>query len=117
MTDDKNKGVKFDSGKYRFSLLSTDALVDIAKVGTMGATKYADHNWRKGMKWSRLLDAAHRHMMAWQLGENLDAESQLPHLAHACWNLMALLEYEKRGFGENDLWKPPAAPTPSSRSS
>ncbi len=97
--------VKFDSGKPRPSLLSSISLLEISKVATMGATKYADHNWRKGMKWSRLLDAVKRHLLLWENGEKLDDESKLPHLAHASWGLMALLEYEITSNGENDLYR------------
>lgn len=61
--ESNNVAVKFDSGKPRPSLLSPIALLEVAKVATMGAQKYSDHNWRKGMKWSRLLDAANRHVL------------------------------------------------------
>ena len=96
-------GVKFDLGKPRMSLLSADALLEIGKVAGLGAAKYGDHNWRNGMKWSRLLDAAQRHILSWQNGQTNDEESSVSHLAHAAWNLMALLEYEKRNMGTDDI--------------
>lgn len=99
------EGKKFDTGKPRISLLSSDAIVEIAKVATMGAQKYDDHNWRKGMKWSRLMDAAERHLLKYNKGERVDEESGLSHLAHVAWNLMALLEYEINNVGEDDLFK------------
>lgn len=100
-----SEGVKHDSGKPRVSLLSSDAILEIAKVGTMGAEKYQDHNWRKGMKWSRLMDAAERHLLDYNKGERIDPESKLSHLAHVAWNFMALLEYELNNVGEDDLFK------------
>lgn len=99
------QGKKFDQGKPRISLLSSDAIVEVAKVATMGAQKYDDHNWRKGMKWSRLLDAAERHLLKYNKGERVDEESGLSHLAHVAWNLMALIEYEINNVGEDDLFK------------
>jgi len=99
------EGKKFDEGKTRISLLSSDAILEIAKVATMGASKYDDHNWRKGMKWSRLMDAAERHLLSYNKGDRIDKESKLSHLAHVAWNIMALLEYEINKVGEDDLWK------------
>jgi len=98
-------GKKFDEGKARISLLSSDAILEVAKVATMGAQKYDDHNWRKGMKWSRLMDAAERHLLAYNKGDRVDKESKLSHLAHVAWNIMALIDYEINKVGEDDLFK------------
>lgn len=100
------EGKKFDQGKPRVSLvLMSKALIEVSKVGTMGARKYQDHNWRNGMNWSRLLDASMRHLLEYNNGVRIDPESGLSHLAHASWNLMALLDYEQNGVGNDDLFK------------
>lgn len=99
------KGVKFDEGKPRVGLIMSRAILEVAKVGTFGAAKYGDHNYRKGLKWSRLVDAALRHFVAYLAGERLDKESGLSHLAHVAWNILTLLEFEIEGAGEDDLWK------------
>lgn len=98
-------GKKYDSGKPRVSLIFTQALLEVAKVGTFGALKYDDHNWRKGMKWSRLTDAQLRHLIAYVSGDRKDNESGLSHLAHVAWNALALVEYELNQIGEDDLFK------------
>lgn len=100
-----NQGVKYDQGKPRMSLILTQAVVEVAKVGTMGATKYNDQNWRQGMKWSRLLDAALRHLTQYNNGDRIDKESGLSHLSHAAWNVLALLDYELNTVGEDDLFR------------
>ncbi len=105
--DIKLTAVKYDTDKPKLSLLSTKAIMEIAKVATFGAKKYEAHNWRRGFKWSRLLDASLRHISAFQLGESIDPESGMQHLAHAAWGLMALIEYEIDNVGENDLYKHP----------
>ena len=48
----------------------------------------------------RYFDAALRHLTAWQTGEQVDAESGLPHLAHAicCLLFMAWLD-DKEAVG------------------
>lgn len=87
-------GKKFDTGKPRMELLSGIALQEVAKVLAFGATKYDAHNWRGGLKWSRILGAALRHIFAYLGGEDKDPETGLSHIAHAACCMMFLLEYE-----------------------
>lgn len=98
-------GVKHDQGKERVSLIMSKAILEVAKVGTFGAGKYGDHNYRKGLKWSRLADAALRHFIKYLAGKRIDEESGLSHLAHVAWNILTMLEFEIEGAGEDDLWK------------
>lgn len=100
-------GVKYDGEKLRYDLISQIALEELAKVYTMGAKKYEDHNWRKGMKWSRIFSALMRHMWAFWRGEENDSESGLSHVAHAMWNCATLLEYAQmhRKFDDRFLIK------------
>jgi hypothetical protein len=90
-------GVKDDNGKPRMDLLDPVALHELAKVLTFGAGKYAAHNWRKGIKQSRLIAALLRHVFAHLGGEDKDPESGLRHIAHAmccCMFLLGLAERE-----------------------
>ena len=49
-----------------------------------GAEKYGRSNWRAAaVRASIYYDALNRHMDKWFEGENIDADSGLPHLAHA----------------------------------
>lgn len=99
---------KSDGEKVRLDLLSTPAIVGIGQVLTFGAQKYADHNWRSGMKWSRLIAAAMRHLFAFAHGEDVDPESGLSHVDHALCCLMFLSEYQKSAMGTDDRWRPSA---------
>ena len=85
---------KLDSGKAPLGLIPQSALIEEAYVLGFGETKYGRHNWRKGLEWSRLLDAAMRHIIAFNDGENFDPETGLHHLAHARCCLGFLIEYE-----------------------
>ena len=89
------EGCKDDSGKLRYDLVSEVGLRRVTEVYTFGAKKYADHNWRKGIAWSRIFAAIMRHLWAFWRGEDLDPESGLPHLAHAAWGCLTLLEYRE----------------------
>jgi len=91
----EREGVKYDGGKLRYDLIPADALEQLAAIYTMGAKKYADNNWRKGMSWSRPFAALMRHLWAWFRGEDIDPESGLNHLAHAAWNCFTLINYSK----------------------
>ena len=84
---------KLDTGKVGLHLLPTAPLEEIAKVLDFGAKKYAANQWRKGMKWSRLLAALWRHTFAWARGIDNDPETGLSHLAHAGCCLLFLLQY------------------------
>ena len=87
------EGRKDDTGKLRFDLLPVRPLEHIAGIYTYGASKYADNNWRHGIQWGRVFGASMRHLWAFWRGEDLDQESGLPHLAHAAFGCLTLLEY------------------------
>lgn len=97
---------KHDAGKARWDLLPLDALGDVAAVMTHGADRYGAGNWCKGMAWGRLLAACMRHLSAWALGTDLDADSGLPHLAHAGACVLMLGALVRRGKGVDDRCKP-----------
>jgi hypothetical protein len=100
------EGVRFDQGKLRFDLLPPDGIAELAKVYTVGAAKYADRNWEKGMNWSRILGSLFRHTFSFMLGETYDKETGCHHMAHATWNALALCVYSMRKIGTDDLHGP-----------
>ena len=88
-------GLKFDSGKLRYSLIPPETLKALAEVLTFGADKYQKDNWKlleNGKE--RYLDALYRHLEAYRSGEYLDKESGLPHLSHCLCNLAFIHYYE-----------------------
>ncbi len=90
-----NEGTKLDKDKVQLELLSPIALTEIGKVLTFGAKKYASWNWAKGIKYTRVLGAIMRHLLAYMGGEDKDPESGLSHIAHLMTNCMFLLHFEK----------------------
>ena len=98
----KSQAKKFDQGKPRMSLLPWRALMEVAKVATMGAKKYGAYNWLKGMQWTRLMDAGMRHDVEWLERNDTDDESGFNHLAHSIINRLFLLEYQLKNLGEDD---------------
>jgi hypothetical protein len=96
---------KLDAGKPRMDLLPPEAIVEVSKVLTYGASKYADHNWRKATNWGRYTAATLRHVFAWMTGEDNDPETGMSHLAHATCCLMFLLALQQTRVGTDDRFK------------
>lgn len=77
------EGMKFDDEKTRMDLLCPFAIEELSKVLTFGAKKYDSWNWTRGLKTSRLIAAALRHVFSYARGEDTDPETGLHHIAHA----------------------------------
>jgi hypothetical protein len=91
----KENGKKFDQDpilKPMIGLVPLRAVWEIAKVMTFGAKKYNAFNWKGGIKYMRLINAALRHIIQFSEGEDIDPESGLHHLAHAGCCITMLLE-------------------------
>jgi hypothetical protein len=100
---------KADHGKLPISLIPYEYTELVAKVLAFGATKYDPNNWRtSGLDWTRVLDAALRHLGQFEKGEDLDLESSLPHLAHAACCIMFLTYYQIHNLGKDTRWKRPS---------
>lgn len=91
----EQKGLRFNEGKIRYDLLEPFAMQKLAEVFTMGANKYSDHNWLRGLKWSNITSSLKRHLALYESGEDYDKESGLLHASHIAWNAMALLSHYK----------------------
>jgi hypothetical protein len=101
---------KFDHGKPQVNLIPSVALIEMGKVLAFGAQKYDRGNWAKGLATSRYYDAATRHLLAWNAGEDTDPESGLSHLAHAAVNLCFMLWNTTFRKDLDDRWQPSYAP-------
>lgn len=95
-------GLKYDTGKPEYHHIPTESLEGIAKALTFGGKKYADYNFRAGIRLSRIFNASMRHLWAWWGGENNDKESGLSHLYHAgaCIIMMIFIFENRREFDD-----------------
>lgn len=91
------QGLRYNEGKPKLSLVSFLALTGLARVLEFGANKYSAWNWVKGMPLDQVLDSTLRHIAAIQRGEELDAESGLPHIDHVQCNTMFLSHFYHEG--------------------
>lgn len=92
MTPD-GKGSRLNNGKLRMELVPTSMRRALARVFGYGANKYEVNNWKRGMKYSTVLGCLHRHLAAWEDGEDIDVESGLNHMDHVAANVAMLIEY------------------------
>jgi hypothetical protein len=87
------------SGKGRLDLLPPWAVIRLAKhfeEATSGAHPYPERNWEKGVRVSRLISSALRHLLQYLGGDRSE-----PHEVAAAWNVMVLVETVHRvGSGE-----------------
>lgn len=93
INDLRNKANRFNAGKLRYDLISQPALKGLASVLTMGAEKYGERNWEKGMVWSKVIASLKRHLSAIEHGEDYDAESGYLHIDHLQANAHFLSAY------------------------
>lgn len=100
------KGVKLT----QVGALDPVALLLVSRVAGFGAAKYEAFNYLKGYDWAHSFNAMQRHAMLFWAGENADAESGLPHMAHAAWHALALISFAARGVGTDTRPTPPTDP-------
>ena len=79
-----------DADNERYDLISPIALRRLARTYAEGAKKYGDYNWLKGIPGSDLVNRIIRHLMLFLLGDQSE-----DHLAHAAWNIFALIHFQE----------------------
>jgi hypothetical protein len=89
-------GIKHDSGKPQLDLVPASLEESVGQILTMGAKKYAAHNWRNGINYSRIVASLKRHLNEFYKGNLIDEESGKPHLWHVGCNVAFLIEFESK---------------------
>ena len=80
--------------KLRWELLPLSLIKEVVKVFHFGAKKYTPNTWQNlDNGYERYKAAFFRHVEAFESGEIIDKESGLNHMAHACWNALAMLYF------------------------
>jgi hypothetical protein len=102
---DTSKGMRFNKGKLRYDLLPPEPIEELVKVYTMGAEKYADRNWEKGLSVMECFASIMRHSFAWLRGQTKDPESGLHHMGHVMWNAAAIVTFYYRKMEDDRVVK------------
>ena len=90
-----HKGLRYNTGKLKMSLLPRYAINELAKIITRGSEKYLPRNWENGMAWTTVLDSLKRHLLEFENCKDYDPETQCLHIAHVMCNAAFLTEYYK----------------------
>lgn len=117
MENNEEKGLRYNKGKRKWSLVDFESLESMVSVLEYGAEKYTvkdekgnvlrtgANNWKKGMIISEVCESLLRHTFALMRGEINDPESGLSHIGHIQCNAM-FIDYNMRNKPEfNDLPK------------
>lgn len=104
-TTSPKEAMRFSDDKLRFDLIPPEALIELARVYSMGALKYEDDNWRKGLPYSSSIRAINSHLTLWRSGQAVDSDTGCHHLAQVAWNALTLLVYELTKSGTDDRIK------------
>ncbi len=78
-----------DADGTAYHLISPIALARLAATYREGSNKYGDHNWEKGFPIGDCINHALRHINYFNVGDRSE-----DHLAHAAWNLFAIMHYQ-----------------------
>lgn len=84
--------------KPRLSLVPPAGFVYAALAMANGADKYGPYNWReKKVQLMIYLEAAQRHILSYQDGEECAKDSGVPHLGHALACLLIIIDALETG--------------------
>ena len=78
------------TGKGRPDLITPFGLTRLSKWYELGANKYGDRNWEKGMPFSRYTASMFRHVIAWMKGDKSE-----DHLSAIAWNSLAIIHHQE----------------------
>lgn len=86
------EGIVFSDQKNSIPafLMVSSALLIVSEVGTYGANKYTTNGWKDVPDGrNRYFDALWRHLLKVS-SESRDKDTQMLHMAHAVWNMLAV---------------------------
>lgn len=101
----KSGAIRNSKGKLRLDLITPEMETALGEILTMGADKYGDRNWEKGIDYMSYIGSCKRHMNAWLRGEDNDKESGFNHIKHAMTNLGMLITTIERYPELDDRFK------------
>jgi hypothetical protein len=98
VTESTNPKDLIGSKKPRLSLVPPSGFVYAALAMANGADKYGPYNWReKKVQVMIYLEAAMRHILSYQDGEENALDSGVPHLGHALACLLIIIDALETG--------------------
>ena len=109
LEETSTRAKKHKLGKLRIDLIPPEITLALAEGFELGVNKgYGERNWEQGLLFcSESLAAAKRHILKWELGEDMNIETskdgkplKLHHLKCALINLAMIITQIERGNSE-----------------
>jgi hypothetical protein len=94
--------LRYNKNKLPMHLIPPETDEWLALVLEAGAKKYAERNWEKGANFSVPYSSLKRHMNKFWAGEDLDPETNLPHVYHMLTNCLFLCYYYNKNKDMDD---------------
>ena len=94
--EEKTKGLRYNQGKRKWSLVDYKSLEPMIEVLEFGAKKYSPDNWKKGLDKKEILESMQRHLGALMDGQASDPETELSHMGHIMCNAMFYSYFETK---------------------
>ena len=107
-TANAKKAFAQKAAKHNLALIDPRFKQEIANVLTYGEEKYGTHevdgHWHGtgGMSIELYMAAMERHLDAVKMGEDVDEETGLPHMAHVATCAMIIQNYLRNDTGNDD---------------
>ena len=92
---EEEQGLRYNDGKPKWSLIDFDTLEGALKVFEFGKEKYGVDNWKKGLLTTEICESLMRHLVSYLNSNDLDKETNLPHVDHILCNAI-MLAYTQR---------------------
>jgi len=94
-------GAKRERMGERYDLFPFEGIEAYSRVAEFGARKYAAWNWSAGLPRMQIAASLIRHAFKYMRGEDIDADSGLPHTDHIVWNAVALAHHHAHGIEDD----------------
>jgi dATP/dGTP diphosphohydrolase len=92
--------------KIDHTLLPVDALEEVSRTLMHGKERFGAWNWAQHpLTYTEYLAKAHRHILAFQRGEDIDPGTGRTHIACAICDLMFLQSHMIQGLSTDDRFK------------
>jgi hypothetical protein len=99
----KSGAQKDVAGKLRMDLIPPETDKSYAEVLTLGASKYSDRNWEKGVPYMTCIASLKRHLNDFELGEDINVkDGNLYHVQHMQFWVNALVTFSLRNRTDLD---------------
>lgn len=86
-----------------YQLLPPEWEAALAHLATKGARKYAPHDWEETPgRYMDRIDSLRRHLKNWQMGEDIDSETQAHNLVAVAYNALMVYVWASRDIGDDN---------------